>query len=211
MTRASAIAVAGFLALLSGCASSGAYREAGAGGLDAGALALRRGEFVQAREALVEVRRTCGDARLGRQALLLIAALEVDPRNPTGDPDHAAALAGYWLSRPETFPWMRPLAETLYLQALRAGGRPFSGSGEPLPDAQDLLAMARPAEGASETCDASDWQVLGGGAPPELSGRPRGGGPPGQGRGLREDNARLREQVARLEAEIQRIRETLRP
>ncbi|HKY60934.1 MAG TPA: hypothetical protein VJP59_07980 [Gemmatimonadota bacterium] len=211
MSRAPVMAVAGLLTLLSGCASSGAHREAGASGLDAGALALRRGEFVRAREALVEVRRTCGDARLGRQALLLIAALETDPRNPAGDPDRAAALAGHWLARPETFPWTRPLAETIYLQALRAGGRPFSISGKPPGDVELLLAMGRPGGGADGSCDASDWGILGGGAPPELSRRPGGTAPPDGGRALREDNARLREQVIRLEAELQRIRETLRP
>jgi hypothetical protein len=211
MSRSSAVAVACFLALISACASSGAYREAGAGGLDAGALALRRGEFVRARDALVEVRRTCGDARLGRQALLLIAALETDPRNPSGDPDRAAALAGHWLTRPETFPWTRPVAETIYLHALRAGGKPFSASAKPPRDVEDLLAMDRPADGAGETCEASDWKVLGGGAPPEQGGRRRGGGSTGQAGGLREENARLREQVARLETELQRIRETLRP
>ena len=211
MSRSQAIAIAGLLTLVSGCASSGAHRVASAGGLDAGALALRHGEFGRAREALVEVRRTCGEARLGRQAVLLIAALEADPRNPSGDPDRAAALAGHWLTRPETFPWTRPVAETIYLHALRAGGKPYSASGKPDGDVQDLLAMDRPADGAGETCDASDWELLGAGALPELSGRPRSGGSPGEAGGIREDNARLREQVAQLEAELQRILETLRP
>ncbi|HET6340945.1 MAG TPA: hypothetical protein VFG78_02045 [Gemmatimonadota bacterium] len=211
MSRSQAIVVAGLLALGAACASSDAYREAGAGGLDAGALALRRGEFDQAREALANVRRTCGESRLGRQALLLIAALEADPRNPAGDPDRAAALAGHWLTHPETFPWTRPVAETIYLHAVRAGGTPYSASGKPPGEVQDLLAMSRPADGADEACDATDWEVLGAGAPPELSGRPRSGGSPDEADGLRQDNARLREQVAQLEAELQRIRETLRP
>jgi hypothetical protein len=207
----SPVIMAGLFAFLSGCASTGAYRGVSAGGLDAGALALRRGEFDLAREALVEVRRTCGETRLGRQALLLIAALETDPRNPAGDPDRAAALAGHWLTRPETFPWTRPIAESIYLHALREGGRPFRATAKPADDIEDLLAMDRPADGAGETCDASDWEILGAGVPPELSARPRGGGSPGESRGLSEDIARLREQVVQLETELQRIRETLRP
>ncbi len=211
MSRSPAIAVAGLLALLSGCGSSGAYREASAGGLDAAALALRQGEFDRAREALVEVRRTCGDARLGRQALLLIAALETDPRNRAGDPDRAAALAGHWLTRPETFPWTRPIAETIYLHALGAGGGPYTAPEKVPGDVRDLLAMERIADGAGETCDASDWAVLGAGAPPGMGARPRSGGSPGEASGLQMDNARLHERVAELEAELERIRETLRP
>lgn len=211
MSRAQTTFLAGLLALLSACASSSPHRKISAGGLDAGALALRRGEFDRAREALVGVRRTCGEARLGRQALLLIAALEADPRNPSGDPDRAAALAGHWLTRPETFPWTRPVAETLYLQAVREGGKPYSASRRFTGDVGDLFAMDRPADGAGGTCEASDWGVVAADAPPELSRRARDGGSMSAIADLREDNARLREQVLELEAELQRIQETLRP
>lgn len=210
MRGARRISAAALLAMLSGCASSGASRTAGAGWLDAGALALRRGEFDRAGEALAEVRRTCGEARLGRQALLLIAALEMDPRNPSGDPDRAAALAGHWLTRPETFPWTRPVAETLYMQALRAGGGPYAEPAAAPAGVRELLEMVRTADGAGKTCDALEWKVLSGGGLPELDRRRPGGSAGGTGR-LRDDNARLREKVARLEAELERIRETLRP
>lgn len=209
MRGARRIAAVGLLAVLSGCASSGASRT-GAGRLDAGALALRRGEFGRAAEALAEARRTCGEARLGRQALLLIAALEMDPRNPSGDPDRAAALAGHWLTRPETFPWTRPIAETLYLQALRAGGGPYAEPAAAPAGVRELLEMVRPADGAGETCDALEWEVLAAGGLPDLDRRRPRGSAGGAGR-LHDDNARLRERVARLEAELERIRETLRP
>jgi hypothetical protein len=212
MSRTRATALELLIVLSTACAASSADREIVAGGLDAGALALRHGEFQRAREALVEVRRTCGGARLGRQALLLIAALEADPRNPAGDPDRAAALAGHWLSRPETFPWTRPIVETIYLFALRAGGEPYTTSSEAPDDVQDLLAMEGAADGAVETCDVSDWAVLGGGVPAELNGRPLARGSPSASSGVpRDDNGRLRERVAELEAELERIRETLRP
>lgn len=212
MRDARRIAAATMLAVLvlSGCASAGASRTAGAGRLDAGALALRRGEFDRAGEALAEVRRTCGETRLGRQALLLIAALEMDPRNPSGDPGRAAALAGHWLTRPETFPWTRSIAETLYLQALRAGGAPYTVPGTAPAGVRELLEMVHPADGAGETCDALEWEVLAAGGLPELDRNPPRGSTGGAGR-LRDDNTRLREKVARLEAELERIRETLRP
>ena len=209
MSRWRALLLTGPLVLSTACASSSAHRELAGGGLDTGALALRRGEFDGARQALVEVRRTCGEARLGRQALLLLAALEADPRNPSADPARAAALAGHWLTRPETFPWTRPIAETIYLQALRAGGKPYATPETAPADVQDLLEMERPADGSAETCDVLDWEVVGAGVPPELNGRPRPASPAAQD--LREDNGRLRERVAELEAELERIRETLRP
>lgn len=209
--RPSRAAILAGLLLASACASSSAQRDTTAGGLDAGALALRRGEFGGAREALVGVRRTCGETRLGRQAVLMIAALEVDPRNPAADPDRAAALAGHWLTRPETFPWTRPIAEAIYLQALRAGGSPYTESGKVPADVRELLVMDRPADGAGETCDASDWQVLGAGPPPELSGRIPSRGTRPVARDPHDDPGLLRERVAELEAELERIRETLRP
>lgn len=208
-TRAGILAV--FLAGLAGCASSGPQREVGVGLLDESALAFRRGEFDRAREGLVEVRRTCGEARLGRHALLLVAALEVDPRNAAGDPDRAAALAGHWLTRPETFPWLRPIAETIYLQALRAGGLPYSASGKPPGGVAELLAMDRPAAEAGEACEGADWEVAGGGEPPAWNGHGTRPGAASGARGLQADNTQLRNRVAELEAELERIRETLLP
>ncbi len=189
--------------ILSACASSGGGGEPGAG-LDAGALALREAEFEAARERLVSVRRLCGEARLGRQALLLLSALELDPRNPGGDPGLAAAYAAHYLALPETFPWTRPVAEQLYLQALSLGGDPAAESAAP------LLKGARPGKSVPEACDRSDWGVVAGGDPPVLgkmvrSSRPAGGSHPP------DDSRRLRSRVAELEAELERIRATLRP
>lgn len=190
------------LLILSACASSGGGGGPGAG-LDAGALALRRAEFEAARERLVSVRRLCGEARLGRQALLLLSALELDPRNPGGDPGLAAAYAARYLARPETFPWTRPVAEQLYLQALRLGGEPAAESATPM---EEVVSR----EGAPEVCERSDWEVGAGGDLPVLgrgarSSRPGGGSPPG------DESRRLRNRIAELEAELDRIRATLRP
>lgn len=190
------------LMILSACASSGGGGEPGAG-LDAGALALRRAEFEAARERLVSVRRLCGEARLGRQALLLLSALELDPRNPGGDPGLAAAYAASYLARPETFPWTRPVAEQLYLQALRLGGEPAAESATPM---EEVVSR----EGAPDACERSDWEIVAGGDLPVLgsgarSFRPGGGSPPG------DESRRLRNRIAELEAELERIRATLRP
>ncbi|MGH7570834.1 MAG: hypothetical protein ACREMK_03185 [Gemmatimonadota bacterium] len=191
------------LLILSACASAGGRNSPGAG-LDAGALALRQAEFEAARERLVSVRQICGEARLGRQALLLLSAMELDPRNPAGDPDLGATYAALYLARPETFPWTRPVAEQLYLQALRLGGEPASGAADP------LLEEIASRESAPEACERSDWSVVGGGEPPSLGGgsldsRPGSGSRPG------DESQRLKNRIAELEAELDRIRATLRP
>ncbi|MGH7559231.1 MAG: hypothetical protein ACREMD_15905 [Gemmatimonadota bacterium] len=189
--------------ILSACASSGGRSDPGAG-LDAGAFALRQAEFGAARERLVSVRHICGEARLGRQALLLLSAMELDPRNPAGDPGRAAAYAAHYLARPETFPWTRPVAEQLYLQALRLGGEPVSQPDDP------LLEEIASRESVPEACERSDWGVVGGGDPPALgsgtrSSRPGSGSRPG------DEDHRLRNRITELEAELERIRATLQP
>ncbi|MGH7563099.1 MAG: hypothetical protein ACREK5_01570 [Gemmatimonadota bacterium] len=191
------------LLILSSCASTGGRSDPGAG-LDAGALALRQAEFEAARERLVSVRHLCGEARLGRQALLLLSALELDPRNPAGDPDRGAAYAAHYLARPETFPWTRPVAGQLYLQAVRLGGEPASGAADP------LLEEIASREDAPEACERSDWGVVGGGEPPAL-GSGAHASRPGSGSRRADENLRLRNRVAELEAELERIRATLQP
>lgn len=190
--------------ILAACASTGS-RSDPAAGLDAGALAIRQAEFEVARERLVEVRLACRDARLGRQALLLLSAVELDPRNPSGDPDRGAAFAAHYLARPETFPWTRPMAAQLYLQAVRLGGDPASGSADPLLESRAIGGDA------PESCERSDWGVVGGGEPPDFgprassSGRRPGSRPAGQ------ESVDLRKRIAELEAELERIRTTLQP
>lgn len=193
----------GLLLILSACASRGGGLDPGAG-LDAGALALRQAEFEAARERLAAVRLVCGEARLGRQALLLLAALELDPRNPAADPDRAAAFAARYLARFETFPWTRPVAEQLYLQALRAGGRPT-------PSVDPLLQEGVPDGRSPEACDRSEWGLVAGGDPPVLGALPRTPGPAPARRSAGDESAALRSRIAELEAELERIRATLQP
>lgn len=186
--------------LVPACATADRQGDPGVG-LDAGALALRQARFAAARERLAAVRQICGDARLGRQALLLLSALELDPRNREGAPDLAAAFAARYLAHPETFPWTRPVAEQIYLQALRQGARPASAAADPL-----LEGGASP---GPEACEQSDWALVAGAEPPAL-GKTAARGRPAQGT-EGDESAGLRGRITELEAEIARIRATLEP
>lgn len=149
-----ALALAALIGLGSGCASSrGASRYASAARLGEGAVALARGDFGAARQRLIETREACGNALLGRQALLLLGALELDPRNPDRDPRRSAELTARYLRLPETFPWTRPLAGSLYLLAREMGGKE--------PSAESLLAPEiRVSERVETTCEEADRETV---------------------------------------------------
>lgn len=108
--------------LLAACGGKATMREAGVPmRLDVAARAIHDGEFEAAEEALIRVRETCGDEPLGHQALILLGAMTLDPRNPVRNPDLAATVLARAMRLPEAFPWTRPLSESLYLLALELG------------------------------------------------------------------------------------------
>ncbi|HUP02163.1 MAG TPA: hypothetical protein VM737_11695 [Gemmatimonadota bacterium] len=210
--RRRALALAGLALLPVACSSAGGRSPSygAAPRLDEGAVALARADFPAAKERLTQTRQTCGNALLGRQALLLLGALELDPRNPDRDPDRSAELTGRYLRLPETFPWTRPLAEALYLLALDLGAAIPEDEGRTDPDGPF------PAAGLPPACEVGDRQVVQAATAelPTLT----GASVPNQLRALerqraaqRRELAALEAEVARLETELQRVRATVRP
>lgn len=105
---------------------------------------------------LARVWRECGDSPVGRRALLVGAAAELDARSPERDLDLAAELASVYLESVGEREWGVPLAESLYLAALELGAAPPDsvGRGETAPppgpgdEAADSLASGESAREA---------------------------------------------------------------
>lgn len=85
-----------------------------------GLAAAQRGDFPAAHRALSWVIENHGSEPIGQRALLTVAALEMDPRNPQRRLALGADLAGAYLST-RTEDWSQPVAQTLYLIALELG------------------------------------------------------------------------------------------
>jgi hypothetical protein len=88
---------------------------------NAGMTALKTGDYAAASEHLNWVaEHHAGDA-MGQQALLMVAALEMDPRNPNRRLPLGSDLTGSYLKLERTPAWTTPVAETLYLLAVELG------------------------------------------------------------------------------------------
>ena len=113
------IGVVAITALLLGCATLGSSLESrGEKRLDDGLEALARGDYRTAHEHLAWVAQHYGHQRSGQRALLTLAALEIDPRNPGRRINIGTQLAGEYLRLPEKSAWTQPIAQTLYLLGL---------------------------------------------------------------------------------------------
>lgn len=104
--------------------------------LDRGLFALDAGRYSAAFEDLAWVYDHCSGHQAGSRALLALAALELDPRNAAARPGVGAELLGRVIQDPATTRWVRPLAETAFLESLALGAsRPQEGdageNGEP--------------------------------------------------------------------------------
>lgn len=132
--------------------------------------ALQREAFALARYDLLVLASDCRSGRYGRDALLHLAAAELDTGNPDGSPRLARHLAARYLLLPDASPERIPLARSLYRLGADLGGA--AGPAEGLSLADPLVA--------SESDDAS---VLDNGGGPSEGGRPSegdGGGAPGE-------------------------------
>lgn len=87
----------------------------------AGVRALARGDFAAARNDLTWVAQNYGLNKEGQRALLVLASLEMDPRNPARRIDAGAELAASYLRLEDTDEWLEPVAQTLYLVGLELG------------------------------------------------------------------------------------------
>ena len=108
--------------LLMGCATlTSPLRSKQEDRFKAGMQALSHGDYVAARSELAWVAEHYANGTLGQRALLILAAIEMDPRNPLRRSDVGADLVGSFLRLPERDSWVDPVAQTLYLQGLEMG------------------------------------------------------------------------------------------
>lgn len=188
--------------VLQGCGTAlGRYFSPGSAPYNAGVLSLSEGHFSAADSAFRETASRCESGSRGRRALLFLALLHQDPRNPDAAPDTAALMAGRVLQLPGASSEERTQAEALYVSALERGADPQL---RPDPTAPGLAHRF-------EWCDDSapprpDREV----AFPE---RPRSRTLPGlraERDSLAGQNKRLSRTVEELEAELERIRKLLK-
>lgn len=172
------------------------------------ATLLEAGRYEAAAAALREVASRCESGERGRHALLLLAALDLDPRNAEAEPDSAALMAARFLYLPGLPVAERPLGETLYVLALDRGGDPdlrptegegglaerFSDCGEPVSGrvvTLPVLPTSQEGESIVELEAERDSAVA-------------------RATELASENEALEARVAELEAELERIRRILR-
>lgn len=93
------------------------------GKLQAALKALGENDYTAAYARLLEVVELCGSAPLGQQALLLIAATELDPRNPDPRRSLANESTSLLLGELDSTSWARRFAESFYLIGRRLGAR----------------------------------------------------------------------------------------
>lgn len=96
--------------------------------LTSGLVALEAADYNIAYDNLLEVRSVCGDSPMGQQALLVLAAAELDPRNPQRQIELAAEFAAHYLGLPNRAAWAQPLAEALYLLSMEIGASDAIGT-----------------------------------------------------------------------------------
>ena len=185
-----AVAVAG---LLVGCATLKAPLESrGEKRFEEALAALARGDYRTAHEGLTWVAQNDSDDDHGQQAQLILAALDLDPRNPERRIAQGADIAASYLARSDKEePWTVPVAQTLYLLGLELGA------------AEDRVEKA---EREAERANAARLPSLPG---PSVMARIRT---------LDQERERLSKRVGDLEkqlqekeAELERIKKTIRP
>ena len=114
-----AVAIAG---LLTGCATLKAPLESrGEKRFEEAISALARGDYRTAHEGLTWVAQHDAADTHGQQALLILAALELDPRNPARRIAAGTDVAASYLNLAEKPAWTNPVAQTLYLLGLELG------------------------------------------------------------------------------------------
>lgn len=174
------------------------------------ATLLEAGRYPEATAALRQVASRCENGERGRHALLLLAAVELDPRNAEADPDSAALMAARFLSLPDLPVVELPLGQTLYVLALDQGGNPglrpspvptegapaprFTDCDQPVPDRVVNLPVLAEDGGGESMLEVQGQRDAAAARANELT----------------TENTRLRARVDELEAELERIRRILR-
>lgn len=131
--------------------------------LSTGLVALEEADYNIAYDNLLEVRSVCGDSPLGQQALLVLAAAELDPRNPQRQIELAAEFAAHYLGLPNRAAWAQPLAESLYLLSMEIGASDavgtLLGEGDDAPDADSEPVTTLASTGGPIDSSATDPAV----------------------------------------------------
>ena len=108
--------------LVVGCATLKAPLESsGEKRFEDALAALARGDYRSAHEGFSWVAQNERDDDHGRRALLILAALELDPRNPERRIASGTDVAASYLALTERPAWTNPLAQTMYLLGLELG------------------------------------------------------------------------------------------
>lgn len=179
---------------------SGAPRAPGGPDLQLGIEALAAGSYGEAGSRLRDVASRCEAGAPGRRAVLLLAAMALDPRNPDASPDDGARIAAHYLDLPGAGADDRMVAETLYLMARGFGAAP----GDPREADTAASAVTQGLAPRFAGCRMADEGE--GAAParplPELPDT-------AYVARLRADRDRLAARVTALEAELERIRALL--
>ena len=121
MRRASFLVVAWTLVMV-GCATvSSVWRADEEQRFAAGMRALANADYAVAHRELAWVAEHFAHKSVGQRALLVLASMEMDPRNPSRRTDVGADLAATFLRLPDRDDWVDPVAQTMYLLGLELG------------------------------------------------------------------------------------------
>lgn len=123
----------------------------------AATVAADEGDFGSAGRHLRRLASRCESGERGREAVLLLAAVEVDPRNPDPSPAAAAHLAARYLQMPEAPAWTLTVAGTLYLTALDLGANPVRDPFAPIPSLDGTAAEA--GDEPADEREVGPWRV----------------------------------------------------
>lgn len=120
MRHAMVLAAVAFL--VAGCATArSVWRTPDEDRFNAGVRSLANGEFAQAHTDLRWVAERFANQESGRRAILVLSALELDPRNPQRRPEIGADLAAAYLRLKNREVWLDGVAHSLYLVGLELG------------------------------------------------------------------------------------------
>lgn len=122
--RRTTVLVAAVACMVTSCATAASiWSSKSADRFEAGVRALKGGNYSAAHGDLAWVAQNYQHETVGQRALLLLAGLELDPRNPNRRPEIGADLAAGYLRVPGREEWTDPLASTLYLLGTELGVR----------------------------------------------------------------------------------------
>lgn len=123
--------------------------------LDRGLAALQAGEYRAAFDDLAWVFAHCEDRVRGAEALVALSALELDPRNRAARPGLASDLMARTIREPALPGYVRPLAQSAYLQALALGAPP-APAGRAIADGDTAAPLAAAPDSGVRVVRASD-------------------------------------------------------